>query len=114
MPERAAEALNRLGVAPERRTFEYAVRGADGEYGQSFVKIESRGSAGSLFPPLMSNEFPEEKGEPLVEQREQRMPIEERKHQRREKRRAARQAKARRKAGNQGDEGTEVEGGELQ
>lgn len=100
MPDRAAEALNRLGVSPSRRTFEYAVRGADGEYGQSFSKIESRGAAGSLFPPLASEEFPEEEGEPLLEQREERMPDKERKakskerqREKKEKRREKKQAK---------------------
>lgn len=118
MPDRAAEALNRLGVSPSNRTFEHAVRGADSEYGRGFMKIESRGSSGSLFPPLASEEFAEEDGEPLVEQREQRMPIEERMVQRREKRREARQEKAKRKWGGKkkkkkSDEAVEATGGEL-
>ena len=84
MPDRASEALDRLGVAPERRTYEFAVRGADGEYGQGLKKIESRGSAGSLFPPLLSEEFGEESGEPLVQQREARLPAEARKRRAKE------------------------------
>lgn len=113
MPDRAAEALNRLGVSPSRRTFKHAVRGADDEYGKSFLKIESRGSSGSLFPPLASEEFHEEDGEPLVEQRELRMPIEERMVQRREKRREARHAKAARRNWvnkKKGGEGAEAAG----
>ena len=78
MPGRAGEALDRLGVTAVRRTFEYAVRGADASYGMGFREVETRGSAGSLFPPLASREFPEEAGEPLVEARAARRPGEER------------------------------------
>lgn len=79
MPTRAAQALDRLGVDPERRAFEHAVRGADASYGTSFVGVEGRGSEGSLFPPLPSGEFPDEEGEPLFEsKRKKKMMMKER------------------------------------
>lgn len=78
IPARAGEALERLGVLPERRTFEHAVRGADNWYGGSFRGPEHRGPLESLFPPLESSEFPEEAGEPLVEARAARKPAGER------------------------------------
>ena len=72
MPTRATDALDRLGVRADRRTFEFAVRGADGEYGMSVARPEGKGAEGSLFPPLPSGEFESEKGEPLEEDRKAR------------------------------------------
>ena len=72
MPARAADALDRLGVRADRRTFEFAVRGADGEYGMSAARPEGKGSEGSLFPPLPSSEFESEEGEPLEEDKKAR------------------------------------------
>lgn len=73
MPLRASDALDRLGVRASRRTTEYAVRGADGEYGMSTApRPEGKGAEGSLFPPLPSSEFEGEEGEPLEEDRKAR------------------------------------------
>lgn len=72
MPSRASDALDRLGVRADRRTFEFAVRGADGEYGMSAARPEGKGPEGSLFPPLPSSEFSSEAGEPLEEDRKAR------------------------------------------
>lgn len=70
MPDRAADALDRLGVRAERRTLDFAIKGADAEYGVSFKDTEGRGAPGSLFPPLDTEEFRSEfAGQPLSEER---------------------------------------------
>ncbi|PKS05322.1 hypothetical protein jhhlp_008696 [Lomentospora prolificans] len=97
MPERAREALDRLGVAPEKRDFAHAVRGADNAYGMSFMPrgFEGKGAEKSLFPPL-GKEFPEEDGEPLVEDRKARK--EEREMKRAAKLKAKAESRERAKA----------------
>ncbi|KAI1328839.1 tRNA synthetases class I (M)-domain-containing protein [Xylariaceae sp. FL0255] len=51
MPDKAAELLDRLGVAPERRGFEYTSIYADDSYGTPLIPL-GEGAASSLFPPL--------------------------------------------------------------
>lgn len=51
MPGKAAEMLDLLGVAPERRTFAYARMAADFSYGTPLMDISREGYAG-LFPQL--------------------------------------------------------------
>ncbi|KAI1338985.1 tRNA synthetases class I (M)-domain-containing protein [Xylariaceae sp. FL0016] len=51
MPEKAAQLLDQLGVAVERRTLKYAQVGADLDYGTSLVEV-GLGPGAGLFPPL--------------------------------------------------------------
>ncbi|KAI5461637.1 tRNA synthetase class I [Mariannaea sp. PMI_226] len=54
MPSKSAELLDRLGVKPERRTFEFAQKGADLEFGTppEAKPTERRQHWESLFPPV--------------------------------------------------------------
>ena len=54
MPDKAAELLDMLGVAADRRGFDAARVGLDADYGKSKVDL-GRGHAGVLFPPLRSD-----------------------------------------------------------
>lgn len=53
MPDKAKTLLDMLGVSEEKRTFEHAMLGADETYGKAQVEL-GRGHAGTLFPPLTS------------------------------------------------------------
>ncbi|KAI1632817.1 methionyl-tRNA synthetase [Biscogniauxia mediterranea] len=55
IPEKAAELLDRLGVAPDRRTLSDAKMYADADYGTPLISLGT-GSYSSLFPPLGSEE----------------------------------------------------------
>jgi hypothetical protein len=50
IPGKAAEALDRLGVAPERRTAEYAVFGADFAYGRERQPWDVQAGVGAAKP----------------------------------------------------------------
>jgi len=54
MPEKAAQALDLLGVDPAWRRFMYTAYGADIKYGSPRIDVGKAGSAGTLFPPLAS------------------------------------------------------------
>lgn len=54
LPGKAPELLDRLGVAPDKRTFEHAVFGCDYTYGLRFLKEGSPRNTG-LFPPLVED-----------------------------------------------------------
>lgn len=51
MPTKASSLLDMLGIAPERRTYEFATMGADHSYGDAQVPL-GRCAWDSLFPPL--------------------------------------------------------------
>ncbi|KAB8304327.1 hypothetical protein EYC80_003737 [Monilinia laxa] len=51
MPEKASLLLDMIGVAPERRTYEYARRGADPSYGDAQAPL-GKCAWDALFPPL--------------------------------------------------------------
>lgn len=51
MPSKSNQMLDMLGVSMEKRTFEYAVMGADFSYGEPNVAV-GKGAFDSLFPPL--------------------------------------------------------------
>lgn len=51
IPEKASELLDRLGVSPDRRTFEDAVIYGDDSYGSPAIPL-GKGAHNSLFPPL--------------------------------------------------------------
>ncbi|KAI0015330.1 tRNA synthetases class I (M)-domain-containing protein [Xylariomycetidae sp. FL0641] len=51
VPTKAAELLDRLGVAPENRTFAHAQMYVDPDYGTSRIPLGT-GAGSSLFPPL--------------------------------------------------------------
>ncbi|SPN98987.1 related to METHIONYL-TRNA SYNTHETASE, mitochondrial [Cephalotrichum gorgonifer] len=106
MPDRATEALDRLGVAAERRTFEYAVKGADDSYGaKPEGVVDARGREASLFPPLPSQEFKPEDGEPLVLEREAKREAKKAaQREKREKRREKRQVEREDQNGEQQEE----------
>lgn len=53
MPTKAGEILDILGVDPTRRTFQYAVFGADFTYGVPKIPCGGRGAFETLFPPLI-------------------------------------------------------------
>lgn len=55
MPGKAKMLLDQLGVDESRRTFAYCKPGCDLEYGTPTVEVGS-GYAGTLFPPLSSDE----------------------------------------------------------
>lgn len=104
MPQRAAEALDRLGVDPARRDFGHAVRGADAAYGMSLRPrgFEGKGAEKSLFPPLGGGEFPAEEGEPLAVDRDERKARREAKLRAKEESRA-RAREARKKKADEGE-----------
>ncbi len=54
MPGKAAQLLDMLGVAPDRRSYDDARVGVDGDYGVSAVPL-GKGISGVLFPPLSSD-----------------------------------------------------------
>ncbi|KAF7888136.1 uncharacterized protein EAF02_002677 [Botrytis sinoallii] len=51
MPEKASLLLDMIGVLPERRTYEYALLGADPSYGDAQAPL-GKGAWDGLFPPL--------------------------------------------------------------
>ncbi|KAF5871902.1 putative methionyl-trna synthetase protein [Botrytis fragariae] len=51
MPEKASLLLDMIGVVPERRTYEYAILGADPSYGDAQAPL-GKGAWDGLFPPL--------------------------------------------------------------
>lgn len=51
MPEKASLLLDMIGVLPERRTYEYAILGADPSYGDAQAPL-GKGAWDGLFPPL--------------------------------------------------------------
>jgi methionyl-tRNA synthetase len=51
MPDKAALLLDMLGVSPLRRTYVYAVLGADDSYGDAQAPL-GKCAWDSLFPPL--------------------------------------------------------------
>jgi hypothetical protein len=56
MPTKASELLDSLGVAKEKRSYEFAVLGADGSYGSDNEEGKVRkikDKWGTLFPPLI-------------------------------------------------------------
>ncbi|KAM0433960.1 hypothetical protein ACHAPT_003904 [Fusarium lateritium] len=70
MPTKAGELLDGLGVKPERRTVEFAAKGADVEYGVAPLQPQKLGDSGrkidprpdawaSLFPPVSGIELPD-------------------------------------------------------
>ena len=70
MPTKAGELLDGLGVKPERRTVEFAAKGADLEYGVAPLQPQKLGDSGkkidpkpnawaSLFPPVSGIELPD-------------------------------------------------------
>ncbi|KAF4990384.1 hypothetical protein FGRMN_8519 [Fusarium graminum] len=61
MPSRAAELLDGLGVKPERRTVDFACKGADLDYGLKPVPRENLqpNAFDSLFPPVAGTELPD-------------------------------------------------------
>lgn len=54
MPSKSGQLLDMLGVSPDKRSFEAAQVGADGDYGVTKVDMGSR-MGGVLFPPLTSD-----------------------------------------------------------
>ena len=60
LPDKAAQLLDTLGVAQDKRTFGYAIPRCDVDYGVPVVDPGS-GRADGLFPPLIEDmdvEFP--------------------------------------------------------
>jgi methionyl-tRNA synthetase len=55
MPNKANLLLDQLGVRPDRRTFAWCKPGADLEYGEPMVDLDSK-QPNLLFPPLTSND----------------------------------------------------------
>ncbi|KAF7911232.1 uncharacterized protein EAF01_002739 [Botrytis porri] len=51
MPQKASLLLDMIGVLPERRTYEFAILGADPSYGDAQAPL-GRGAWDGLFPPL--------------------------------------------------------------
>ncbi|TGO13025.1 hypothetical protein BTUL_0078g00340 [Botrytis tulipae] len=51
MPAKASLLLDMIGVLPERRTYEYAILGADSSYGDAQAPL-GKGAWDGLFPPL--------------------------------------------------------------
>ena len=54
MPDRMKAALDLMEVDPLKRTFDFAVIGADMTYGPPGLAIEAKSSEGVIFPMLLS------------------------------------------------------------